>query len=134
MAGNYRPLDGLDRTVNMIVRGAAVEAGDGAALATDGCDEVGDGEWLFGVFMTDGAIGDEVAVWRGPGRLQCKAATGFNPDRGDPVYCAAGGEVDAGASGNRSAGIVVDADPASGGTVIIDFDPWGAQIHSQVIP
>ena len=131
MAGNFTPKYG-GFTVNMLVVTAAVEAGDPLKLGTNGVEEAGNGDTLFGIAMSDGAVGDLIAVWRpADGIFAAPAATGVNFALGDQAYLAANGELDAGSSGNKSCGVVVDFDPASGASEVrVAFDPWGTFTHA----
>lgn len=113
------------RTVDMPVVTGAVTAGDPVKLGTNGITVAGNGDDMFGIAMSDGAIGETIAVWRGHGTFKATAASGVNFAVGDRVYLAASGEIDAGTTGDNSCGIVVDADPATASTdVHVDFDPF----------
>lgn len=120
---NFKILTG-NRSVKMTCI-AAITQGNPVKLGTNGVDAAGDGDTMFGIAMESGAIGDSISIWRGDGQFSAKAASGVNFAMQDRVYLAASNEVDAGSTGNKSIGVVVDNDPATAGTVIIDFDPWG---------
>ena len=128
MAGAFTPLDG-GRTVNMPVVSAAVVQGDPLKLGTAGVQLADNGSTLFGVAMSAGAVGDVIAVWRGPGRCKATADT-TDFAIGDRVYMEASSKLGAGAATEKSAGQVVDANPAASGTVIFDFDPFGTFAHA----
>lgn len=119
------------RTINAPVVTGAVAAGDMVKFGTNGITVAGDGDTVYGVAMSDGAVGETIAVWRGPGTIKVTAASGVNFAVGDRVYAAASGEVDTGSTGNISIGQVVDADPATASTsVFVDFDPYGVFAHA----
>lgn len=109
---------------------ATITQGNPVKLGTNGVDAAGDGATMFGIALESGATGDQISVWRGPGQFTAKAASGVNFAMGDQVYLAASNEVDAGSATNKSIGVVVDNDPATAGTVTIDFDPWGTFAHA----
>ena len=119
------------RTVNMPVVTGAVSAGDPVKLGTNGVAPAGDGDTMFGIAISDGAVGETIAIWRGPGTFKGTAASGVDFAVGDRVYLAASGELDTGSTGNASCGVVVDADPATASTnVHVDFDPQGTFTHA----
>ena len=125
-----QPLDSA-RTVNMPVVTSAVSVGDPVKRGSNGIEPAGDGDTMFGIAISDGAVGETIAVWRGSGTFKATAATGVNFSVGDQVYLAASGEIDTGATGNKSCGVVVDEDPdTASDNVHVDFDPWGTFTHA----
>lgn len=92
-------------------------------LASNAVSPAGDGETLWGVAVTEAASGDLVPVIVDNAVFQVQAASGVDLAPGAVVYLAASYEVDAGASGDVSAGVVVDRDPTRAGLVNILITP-----------
>lgn len=119
-------------TVKMPCAGT-VDAGEAVKTGATGVTECGDGDTMFGIALQSGASGDNIAVWFG-GIFEGKAAAGTDFGIGDRVYLAAQASgatrFDAGSATNLSAGIVVESDPASGGTITVLHDPQGLFAHA----
>jgi len=120
--GSFVPR-GDNRRVTMRAAGA-INAGEAVKLGTNGVVVAGDGDTVYGFAASTAATGDTIAIYRS-GRFSGTAATGFDPDMGDIIALAANHEVDGGSPGNVPLGVVIETDPASGGTVVFEFNEGG---------
>lgn len=76
-----------------------------------------DGSAICGIALNTASAGETVTVIDAPAVVRLTAASGVNFAPGDKAYVATSTTLDAGSTGNKSAGIIVNTDPASGGVL-----------------
>lgn len=115
-AGDFKVLQAI-ASVNMPC-GGTVNYGEPVKISSGAIVVAGDGETVVGIALTSGVSGETIAVLV-TGVVQATAASGVNFAPADLVYLATSATLDAGSTGNKSVGAVVNTDPSTAGTVQI---------------
>jgi len=115
---NFRIIDDWGHHVKFVNGSTAVEEGDivyiSSNVLVEGADSCTAG--VVGIAAEDIAASGTGVVYTA-GLFEGTADTGVNFDVGDKVYLASASKLDAGSSSDKPVGMVVEADPASAGTV-----------------